>query len=125
MNNPIRYILYDKVSDVSSWLKYEVLHFTPPTMPLIDTTLSLKLHKEKGGGYWTTCENYPGLIASGDTFEELRESLFDAILLYFQVPRYLTKKVPDKLILNLPDGTQILPKDPLLGSINIQLSVSN
>lgn len=121
MNNPVRYIVHDIFSDMADWVKYNIFRSQLPSMPIIDQNLSLKIIKEKNG-YWVTCPDYPGFIASGDTLEELRENLFDAILVYFNVSRYLSKRVPDHLKLNLPDGTEILPKAPLIGNIEVKLS---
>lgn len=69
-----------------------------------------KLHKD-GGGLWLESIEYPGLIASGETLEELREAVLDSILTYFDVPRARAKRMKDTLVLNLPDGKVISPSE--------------
>lgn len=69
-----------------------------------------KLHKDNGG-LWLESTEYPGLIASGETLEELREAVFDSILTYFDVPRARAKRMKDTLVLNLPDGKVVSPPE--------------
>lgn len=72
--------------------------------------LEFETHHNPGEGYWIEAKNYPGLIASGDTPQELREAVLDSILTYFDVPRATARRFKDDLILKLPDGTHVYPK---------------
>ena len=38
------------------------------------------------GSYWATVEEFPGVFAAGDTIDELRASLEEAISLYLSDP---------------------------------------
>lgn len=73
--------------------------------------LDFETHHNRGEGYWVEAKNYPGLVASGDTPEELRGAVLDSILTYFDVPRATARRFNDDLVLKLPDGTNIYP-DP-------------
>ncbi len=48
-------------------------------MNLTLTAVFEAVSKEEGGGYVAYCEELPGAISQGDTLEEARENLNDAI----------------------------------------------
>lgn len=50
-------------------------------MTMLPTELHVQVRLEDGW-YWATVEQFPGVFASGQTEEELRESLEEAIKLY-------------------------------------------
>lgn len=104
----------DLILDLLDYILYDILKrplpkFSPPTL---DRQLQFVLYKEKGG-FWVKSKEYPGLVASGDTLEELREALFDSILTYFDVPRAVAKRLPDTGVLHLPDGKEIKSHVPI------------
>ncbi|OIP04332.1 hypothetical protein AUK18_00295 [Candidatus Beckwithbacteria bacterium CG2_30_44_31] len=109
--------------DVRDFIYYDLLNKPLPEAPKLDFKQDFVLHKERGG-MWIESKQYPGLIASGDTPEELREAAFDAILTYFDVPRSTAKRIPDQLVLNLPNGKQIKPKLPTFTYLTIQLATN-
>jgi predicted RNase H-like HicB family nuclease len=37
------------------------------------------LHSCEEGGYWVECPDYPGCVSQGDTVEEAREMILDAL----------------------------------------------
>lgn len=47
--------------------------------------IRVKIHLEDGS-MWATVDDMPGLFATGDTLDELRESLQEAIALYLAKP---------------------------------------
>lgn len=49
------------------------------------TTYTLQIHAEQGG-YWAEVQELPGCFASGETIEELREALAEAMSLYLSQP---------------------------------------
>jgi predicted RNase H-like HicB family nuclease len=51
-------------------------------------TIKVKIHKAEEGGYWAEVENMPGCITEGETLEEVRSNLKEAILgwLLAQIP---------------------------------------
>ena len=51
-------------------------------------TIKVKIHKAEEGGYWAEVENMPGCITEGETLEEVRTNLKEAILgwLLAQIP---------------------------------------
>lgn len=102
----------DFLLDLRDIILYDLLKKTPPKLKKLELELDFIAHKEKGGGIWLEAKNYPGLIASGDTPEELRKALWDSILTYFDVPRSYAKRLKDKLILRLPNGKVVEPKIP-------------
>lgn len=44
-------------------------------------SLNIRIHLEDGK-MWATVDEYPGVFATGDTLDELRESLREGIALY-------------------------------------------
>ena len=53
---------------------------------------------DEGGGYVAYVEEMPGAISQGDTLEEARENLRDAIALLLETNRELTKPERGKRI---------------------------
>lgn len=45
-----------------------------------------KIHKDKKGGYWGECMELEGCRSEGDTLEELKENLKEALDLYLDEP---------------------------------------
>lgn len=96
----------------------DVIRFDLLNQPLPDAkgfsidklNTKFKLHQDNEE-LWLEPMEYPGLIASGSTPEELREAVFDSILTYFDVPRARAKRMKDILILNLPNGKVISPPE--------------
>ena len=50
-----------------------------------NTELHVHLRMEDGS-FWATVDEYPGVFATGDTLDELRESLQEGISLYLAAP---------------------------------------
>jgi predicted RNase H-like HicB family nuclease len=48
---------------------------------MIPEQLSIVVHIEDGA-FWATVDEFPGVFATGDTLEELRESLEEGVSLY-------------------------------------------
>mgnify|MGYP000002164980 CR=1 FL=1 len=110
--------------DIRDVIAHDLLNRPLPEAPCIDFEQEFVFHKEKGGGMWIESKKYPGLIASGETYKELREAIFDSILTYFDVPRATAKRMLDSLRLNLPNGKTIKPKVPTLTYLNINLATT-
>jgi hypothetical protein len=47
--------------------------------------LNITVHIEDGA-FWATVDEFPGVFATGDTLEELRESLEEGVSLYVSEP---------------------------------------
>lgn len=110
----------NKILDFLNTIKYDYLHMALPPLPrgFADRlNLKLKLYKEGSRGYWLESIDYPGLIASGSSLEELRAATFDAMLAYFDVPRATALRMSDRVVLNFDDGRQVLPTDTLEAQI--------
>ena len=61
-------------------------------MDLTLTAIFEEVPSAEGGGYTAYVEELPGAISEGDTLEEARENLRDAIELLLQTNRELTGK---------------------------------
>lgn len=48
-----------------------------------DMELTANIHREDGG-YWAEVSELPGCFASGETFDELFDSLFEGVRLYLE-----------------------------------------
>lgn len=83
----------DLLLDLKDTVIYDLLKRPLPESPAFALEHNFILHKEDGG-FWAESEKYPGLFASGETLEELREALMDSILTYFDVPRAVAKRLP-------------------------------
>ena len=115
--------LIDMFYDVLDFFKYDVLGYSlpePGNFSVDKFKTKFRFYKEKNG-MWLESTEYPGLIASGDTYDELREATFDSILTYFDVPRIYARKLRDNLVLNFPKGKLVKPKSP---SLNLEIAVA-
>lgn len=112
----------DLILDIRDLVLYDLLKRPLPEPPSFTYKHEVAIHREKGGGFWLESKDFPGLIASGDTLEELREALLDSILTYFDVPRAVAKRLPDQLILKLPNGKVIKPQTPVLPSLEVKVA---
>jgi predicted RNase H-like HicB family nuclease len=61
-------------------------------MELKFTAVYEEIPKEEGGGYVAYVEELPGAITQGDTLEEARENLRDAVELLLEANRMLAKE---------------------------------
>lgn len=115
--NTFSRVLYDLFDTI----RFDVLNMPLPEsqdFSIDKLSMKFKLHKDDGG-FWLESAEYPGLIASGETPEELREAVFDSILTYFDVPRARAKRMKDILVLNLPGGKVINPPESPFFQIHV------
>jgi predicted RNase H-like HicB family nuclease len=61
-------------------------------MVMVINAVFEELPESEGGGYMAYAEELPGAISEGDTLEEARENLRDAIELLLEANRELTGK---------------------------------
>ena len=73
-----------------------------------------KIHKEKGG-FWAQCIELPGCVTQGDTMEELRNNMQEALNLYIEEPSDSTDlaALPDNSIKSTKTIVKVAP-DPLI-----------
>ena len=61
------------------------------------------LIRQEDGTYWATVDELPGVYATGDTLDELREAVVEAITLYLAdddvAPSTLTSQVDEMRVL--------------------------
>jgi predicted RNase H-like HicB family nuclease len=68
-------------------------------MDMVLTAVYEQVSKSEGGGYVAYVEELPGAISEGDTLEEARENLRDAVELLLEANRDLAgKRIPGKKI---------------------------
>jgi predicted RNase H-like HicB family nuclease len=61
-------------------------------MEMVFTAVYEEVPASEGGGYVAYAEELPGAITQGDTIEEARENLRDAVALLLEANRELTGK---------------------------------
>ncbi|MBU1323499.1 hypothetical protein KKE48_02255 [Patescibacteria group bacterium] len=99
--------VYDGVLDLVDIVRFNL--FETPKAPNLPPKIEIKVvNNKRYGYYWLTSSEYPGLYASGESFHELWENMNDAILTYFDVPRYIAKRRGNTYDLPLPDGRVIV-----------------
>ena len=94
----------ESVLALVDFFKFDILKQPLPKtdkFSLDKLNLEFETHHNRGEGYWVEAKNYPGLVASGDTPQELREAVLDSILAYFDVPRATARRFNDDLVLKL------------------------
>jgi predicted RNase H-like HicB family nuclease len=69
-------------------------------MEMTFTAVFEEVPESEGGGFMAYAEELPGAISEGDTIEEARENLRDAIELLLEANRELTgKRIPEKKVI--------------------------
>jgi len=66
-------------------------------MKMILTAVFEEVPEAEGGGYVAYTEELPGAISEGDTLEEARENLRDALAILLEANRELNSKPPKKV----------------------------
>ena len=66
------------------------LGFTMSSMDMVLTAIYEEVPEAEGGGYVAYAEELPGAISEGDTLEEARENLRDAIEQLLEANRQIT-----------------------------------
>jgi predicted RNase H-like HicB family nuclease len=51
-----------------------------PSTLSVPLTIEAKVHEIEGGGFWAEVPDFPGCVAYAETFEELRENVYQAIV---------------------------------------------
>ncbi|MGA2902742.1 MAG: type II toxin-antitoxin system HicB family antitoxin [Candidatus Korobacteraceae bacterium] len=67
-------------------------------MEMVLTAVFEEVPETEGGGYVAYVQELPGAITQGDSLDEARENLRDAISLLLEANRELTKPEPGKRI---------------------------
>jgi predicted RNase H-like HicB family nuclease len=52
---------------------------------MAEHVVTVRVHSEEGS-LWATVDEFPGVFATGDTEDELREALVEAVSLYLDTP---------------------------------------
>jgi len=71
-------------------------------MEMVLTAVFEEVSETEGGGYVAYVEELPGAISQGDTLDEARENLRDAISMILEANRELTKPEQGKRITREP-----------------------
>jgi len=71
-------------------------------MEMVLTAVFEEVSESEGGGYVAYVEELPGAISEGDSLDEARENLRDAISLLLEANRELTKPEPGKRVTREP-----------------------
>lgn len=71
-------------------------------MEMLFTAVFEEVPQSDGGGYVAYVEELPGAISQGDSLEEARENLRDAIAMVLEANRELTKPEAGKRIVREP-----------------------
>ena len=69
---------------LARWL--EVAHYIGMNEVVL-TAVIQQLSESEGGGYWAFVEEVPGAITQGETLEEMRENLKEAVSLMLEYQR--------------------------------------
>ena len=110
----------DILLDLLDYIKFDVLGVAKPPLPPFDFSMQFDLHKSKDG-VWVSSKEHPGFIASGKDINELRGAVFETLLVYYDVPRYHSKRIKDLVSLNFSDGTVVNPPQPIF-SIKVRMA---
>jgi predicted RNase H-like HicB family nuclease len=99
--------IVDTIWDCFDFLKYEVLK---KELPKVSLPKKLKIEQgydRKNKTYWVECEELPGFVATASSKKVLLKEFYETLLVYFDVPRYLAKKMNKYGELVMSDGRVI------------------
>ena len=77
-----------------------VAHTNPSDM-LTSMTLKAVIHKAEEGGFWAEVPALPGCVTQGETMEELRANLEDAVKLWLEAGEPEKTQIKDGEIVEL------------------------
>jgi predicted RNase H-like HicB family nuclease len=63
--------------------------------------IKVVFHKEDEGGFWVEVPSLPGCLSQGDTLEEAKKNIKDAIELWFKVTEDKIEEQADSEIVEL------------------------
>ena len=103
-------MITDFLQDILDSIKYDIFKMSPPSVSIPVNKFHFQLHKEKDG-YWIESDDLPGFYASTKTKEDLVQELFETLLVYYDIPRYTAKKLPNNWSLEFAKGDIIYIKN--------------
>lgn len=80
--------------DIMDIIKYDMFQRPLPEVDhsFLQQDTPLIVHKDKDG-VWVEFPTYPGLMTSGDNWQQLMDNIHDALLTYHGVPRGIAKRL--------------------------------
>jgi DNA topoisomerase VI subunit A len=97
----------DKILDIVDCIQYDIFK---KKIPQITLPKELKMeggYDEENKTYWLECEQLPGFVVSASSEKKLLKEVYETLLVYFDVPRYLARKMNDYGELTMSDGRKI------------------
>lgn len=107
-------LLKSKFLDLEEFVKYKILAVPPPTVDYLPESIDIKwTYDNKYKSFYAESNTHPEIYTTGETIEEIVNNINDAVYTYFDVPRYLAKKLgnrylpPQEAFDKLPKGVVI------------------
>mgnify|MGYP000851714131 CR=1 FL=1 len=97
----------DKILDIVDYLRYEIFKKELPEVALPKKLKLEQGYDRKTKTYWIECEELPGFVATASSKKGLLKEFYETLLVYFDVPRYLAKKMNKYGELVMSDGRVI------------------
>jgi len=107
-------LLKSRFLDLEEFIKYKVLATPPPTVDYLPESINIRwTYDKKNKSFYAESPSHPEIYTAGKSIEEVINSVNDAVYTYFDVPRYLAKKLgnrylpPQEAFDKLPKGVVV------------------
>ncbi|MFA7628520.1 MAG: hypothetical protein WCY37_03915 [Candidatus Dojkabacteria bacterium] len=107
--------MYEYLGDLFDKIKYELFKLPEPKVRPLPKELKIDLHYDaEYGTHWVKSIDLPGFVASSKKQEDLPKEIHQTLMLYYDYPRYIAKKLSDNYgEIKKNDGTLIKGKKKL------------
>lgn len=83
----------DSFLDIVDFVKYDIFKKKIEKIKLPSELRMRKGYDKENGTYWLECDDLPGFVASASSEKQLLKEVYETLLVYFDVPRYLAKRM--------------------------------
>lgn len=97
----------DKILDIFDYFKYEVFKKEIPVVNLPKKLVMDGGYDKENKTYWLECKELPGFTATASSQKKLLKEVYETLLIYFDIPRYLARRMNNYGELVMPDGKRI------------------
>lgn len=110
-------LLKSKFLDLEEFINYEILRISPPSGDCLDClpkSIDIRwTYDKKNKSFYAESSSHPEIYTAGNSVEEVINSVNDAVYTYYDIPRYLAKRLgnrylpPQEAFDKLPKGVVV------------------
>ena len=88
-----------KFLNFEEFIRYKVLEAPPSTIDYLPQSIDIRwTYDKKNKSFYAESPSHPEIYTAGNSIEEVVNSINDAVYTYFDVPRYLAKRLGNRYL---------------------------